>query len=312
MLSAEKQKLHGQLDQALANHMSNVRGLHGLDAPEKRLVFIDQVVDSIRRVEYAKTIASRAISAKRADPNSKLFDPLKAAAWHRMNGDLDEASWLVFLATHFGKNRKTHWRLARDIYGALGQKAWTWDRIFSDPEGVTTWLRKNFHSMQTDGVARNFGNHRKYETNDPSKQRSTGFVVESYVAWVAEHGSHHALFAAATHNSNGDRKAAFQWLFERMKVLSFGRMGKFDYLTMLSKLDIAAIEANSAYIANSTGPLKGSKLLLSGDTEAGMSGQSVDVEIAKLAASLGVGMQEIEDAICNWQKSPNEYKHFRG
>ncbi|WP_138440225.1 alpha-glutamyl/putrescinyl thymine pyrophosphorylase clade 3 protein [Marinobacter alexandrii] len=307
-----RQKLFEQLDAALTDYIANERELQGLDATENRVVFIDQVVDSIRRVEFARKLGSRPISKSRTDPKSDLFDPLRAAVWHRVNGNIEEASWLVFLATHFGKNLESNWRLAQDVYGALGQDLWTWDRVYSDPEGISRWLKSNFHSMRTDGIARKFGNHRKYESIDPSKSIATGLVVESYVAWVAQYGSHQAMFDAAYRAAGGDKRVAFNWLYKDMNVLRFGRMAKFDYLTMLAKLGVIHIEADSPYIVNSTGPLRGAKLLVSGHTHSDMTPHEVDAEVVKLADSLGVGMQEIEDAICNWQKSPSRYKHFRG
>lgn len=311
-MSVVKQKLFEQIDASLSDYIANERELKGINAPENRMVFIDQVVDSIRRVEFAKMLGSRPISKSRTDPNSDLFDPLRAAVWYRIDGNIEEASWLVFLATHFGKNLESNWRLAQDVYGALGKDLWTWDRVFTDPEGISRWLKANFHSMRADGVARKFGNHRKYESIDPSKSIATGLVVESYVAWVAQYGSHQAMYDAAFTAVGGDKRAAFQWLYKEMKVLRFGRMAKFDYLTMLAKLGIVPIEADSPYIVDSTGPLQGAKLLFSGHIDSDMTPSEVDSEVVNLADHLGVGMQEIEDAICNWQKSPSRYKHFRG
>lgn len=311
-MSVGRQELFELLDAALARYIANEQELQGLNTPEKRVVFIDQIVDSIRRVEFARTLESRPISKSRIDPNSDLFDPLRAAVWYRIGGNIEEASWLVFLATHFGKSVESEWRLARDVYGALGQDLWTWDRVYCDPEGVSRWLKSNFLVMQTDGVARKFGNHRKYETIDPSKSSATGLVVESYVAWVAQYGSHQAMFDAAYRAAGGEKRSAFQWLYNDMSVLRFGRMAKFDYLTMLAKLGITPIEADSPYIVDSTGPLKGAKLLFSGRANSDMMPHEVDAKVVKLADSLGVGMQEIEDAICNWQKNPSQYKYFRG
>ncbi|MFL1484544.1 hypothetical protein [Marinobacter sp. LN3S78] len=311
-MSVTRQELFEQLDVALTDYIANERELQGLNAPENRVVFIDQVIDSIRRVEFARLLGSRPINRSRTDPNSDLFDPLKAAVWYRINGDIEEASWLVFLATHFGKNKESGWRLAQDVYGALGQGVWTWDRVFVDPEGINRWLKANFQSMRKDGVARKFGNHRKFETIDPSKSRATGQVVESYVAWIAQYGSHQAMFDSAFRAAEGNTRAAFHWLYKGMNVLRFARLAKFDYLTMLAKLGVAPIEADSPYIVNATGPLRGAKLLFSGRAGSDMMPREVDAEVVKLADSLGVGMQEIEDAICNWQKSPSRYKYFRG
>jgi hypothetical protein len=34
--------------------------------------------------------------------------------------------------------------------------------------------------------------------------------------------------------------------------------------------------------------------------------------VVKLGDALGVGMQVMEDSLCNWQKSPEAYVPFRG
>jgi ribosome-binding protein aMBF1 (putative translation factor) len=38
----------------------------------------------------------------------------------------------------------------------------------------------------------------------------------------------------------------------------------------------------------------------------------VDVELERLDKHLKVGMQSLEDALCNWQKSPGRFISFRG
>lgn len=85
-----------------------------------------QVVDSVRRVKYVEVIRDKQLSIGITDPNNLIFDPLRAAAWHRQQGHLEEAFWLVFLLTHFGKNKRTGWRLAQEVYkGGNPQAPWT-------------------------------------------------------------------------------------------------------------------------------------------------------------------------------------------
>ncbi len=96
----------------------------------------------------------------------------------------------------------------------------------------------------------------------PGKRGWTGAVIESYVDWVTEHGSHCNLFNDAIADAGGDPRLAFNKLYHSMgAVQRFGRTGKFDYLTMISKVGIASIIADQAYLREATGPLSGAKLL---------------------------------------------------
>lgn len=95
-------------------------------------------------------------------------------------------------------------------------------------------------------------------------------------------------------------------------VISFGRTAKFDYLTMIGKLGFAPIEPGSTYMQGSTGPFKGAVLLFSGHTTAALSRADLDAWLIQLEAHLHVGMQVMEDALCNWQKSPGVFRPFRG
>src|SRR5690606_28493695 len=125
---------------------------------ENRSALIEQFLESIRRVQYVHVIRDKTHSPLRANPRSDLFDPLRAAAIHGGAGDIEEACWLVFLATHFGKHRKSGWRLTRDVYGALGQRRiWSWDRISNGPDGISGWLRINYDELTSDGIQRHFG-----------------------------------------------------------------------------------------------------------------------------------------------------------
>lgn len=81
---------------------------------------------------------------------------------------------------------------------------------------------------------------------------------------------------------------------------------------MVGKLDLAHIEPGSAYLKGATGPLTGARLLLGNRKTPALSAADLDECLVKLDAELGVGMQVLEDALCNWQKSPKQFKKFRG
>jgi hypothetical protein len=38
----------------------------------------------------------------------------------------------------------------------------------------------------------------------------------------------------------------------------------------------------------------------------------LDAWVVELGAALQIGMQEMEDSLCNWQKSPADFRRFRG
>lgn len=308
------EQLARRLDAALSHHDGHGRPLPGIRPIENRMAFIEQLVESIRRVTYARMITSMGHSPLRADPTSDLFDPLRAAVLHHRQGNIDEACWLVFLSTHFGKHLRTGWRLTRDIYRSLGSgPCWTWNRVSATPGEFRQWLTLNYATFSTDGVERHFGNHRKYETLSPDAKRFTGAVVESYVHWVGPLASHQALIAGVVAAVGSDAKTMFDQLYMSMNgVLSFGRTARFDYLTMLGKLDLAPVEPGSAYLNGATGPLKGAKLLFGGTTLANLSWHDLDDWLVHLDSDLGVGMQVLEDALCNWQKSPGQFRRYRG
>jgi hypothetical protein len=107
----------------------------------------------------------------------------------------------------------------------------------------------------------------------------------------------------------GNPTCAFDYLYRAMDaVQGFGRTARFDYLTMIGKLRLCAIEPGSAYLVGATGPLAGARLLF-GNNEGP---RALDRRLITLDQYLGVGMQVLEDALCNWRKSPSRFAPFRG
>ncbi|GAA5269327.1 hypothetical protein MQK76_15805 [Vibrio cholerae] len=277
-----------------------------------------QILDSIRRIEYVRAVGKNTISVLRANPHSDIFDPIRAAWWHKNNGNYDEACWLVFLSTHFGKNKKTGWRLCKDIYGGLGEKKWDWESISENIENFKKWYENAYIEICNDNIQRSFGNHRKYETLKPYGKRSLPKVIESYVKWIGGSKSHLARFseAEAIIGQTISPEGLFDILYKDMKsVVSFGRTAKFDYLTMLTKIGLIELDPKDLYLSGATGPLSGSKLLLFNDKKHPISINNLNDELYKLSQIIPVKnlkMQIMEDALCNWQKSPDIYKYFGG
>lgn len=302
-----------QLEAALVAFSDNNRSLPGINAEQNRQTYVAQLLESVRRVKYVAVIRERPIDARRADPTSSLFDPLKGALIHYRNGQIDEAFWLVFLFVHFGKHSKDGYRLARDVYGALGApQIWNWARISANPDDFRLWIIEHEPALIGDGVSRRFGSHRSYESLRVDAKRNISDVFENYVRWVGANRGHARLIKDAHDEVNNSPADVFDHLYRSMSVLSFGRLAKFDYLTMLGKLGLAPISAGSPYLKGATGPLAGAKLMFTGNPKSAVGHVDLDAWVTELGNELNVGMQEMEDSLCNWQKSPNRFIPFRG
>lgn len=302
-----------QLSDALACYELERFPLPGIRNNQDREVFVKQVIDSIRRVKYVSVVAAKPLHEDRAIPDSDLFDPIRAALIHKRAGNIDEACWLVFLFVHFGKHQHAGWRFVKEVYGRLGQQPyWTWAETSANSQLFRDWLRANQQTLMR-GSNRGFGNHRKYQSMDADKPSGTGIAVQSYVNWVMRFGGHEQLIQHALGHCQANPKLAFDWLYRSMaEVVSFGRTAKFDYLTMLGKMELAQIEPGCAYLTSATGPVSGARLMLQGSVANELSVETLESRLAALAQYLEVGMQVIEDSLCNWQKNPSRYRLFSG
>lgn len=305
--------LAGEVEQRLDHFHANKIPLPGFQKSAYRIALLEQIVESIRRIRFVTMLCQKNLSDGYADPSHEMFDPLKGAIVYKRNGNVDEAFWLVFIFTHFGKKKGAGWRLARNVYGALGSPDhWSWQRTSSDPDAFRQWLDQNQSALKTCG---GFGNHRKYESLNAWKPNGTGEAFKTYVEWIGPTRDHAAFFSQATKMAGGKSRAAFNDLYASMHAVArFGRTGRFDYLTMIGKLGLAAIEPGSAFMQGATGPLSGARLLFGGDPSASLSAATLDLLLVALDAALELhfGMQVLEDALCNWQKSPAQFIPFRG
>ncbi len=316
-MRAKDRHLAQDLDAGLRSFDQQKRPLPGIQAPANRETLLEQLVESIHRVKYVSVIRKRNLSDLRADPSSDLFDPLKAAVLRQRQGQTDEAYWFVFLFVHFGKHWRAGWRLARDVYGRLRRSApWDWARTSSDPQGFRQWLAAHQATLLGDGIPRHFGNHRKYQSLDAYSPTGTGAAVESYMSWVGLPKTHQELMQEAQKQVGGNPRKTFDYLYRSMdNVVTFGRLARFDYLTMVGKLGLAPIEPGSTYMQGATGPIAGARLLFGGRTTSALSHADLDAWLVQLDADLNIGnfgMQVLEDGLCNWEKSPGKFKPFRG
>ena len=242
--------------------------------------FARQIVDSINKTTYFKMIAQRQVSVVRTQPHHVLFDPIRSVLYYK-NKDIDEACWLIFLMVHTGDSTKKNWQFVRELYDVIGQ----WDEINFDT--VENWLKQ--------APKFKFGGHRKYESLSQLMD-----VVFSYQTWIKKMGGHVALF-----NQPFDTpKQRYAWIYQKMRIFRFGRLAKYDYLGLCALTGIASLKADRCYIQGSSGPLKGAKRLFGAYDE-----DTLNEMTMRLAENLEIGYQEIEDALCNWQKSPQRYKN---
>lgn len=306
-------ELARRLETTLVAFSQKKQELRGIVDALNRESFVQQLIESIRRVKYVSVVKGRDLGNSFTNPRNDIFDPIKAAIVHQRAGNHDEAFWLVFLFVHFGKHHQGGWRYVRDVYGRLKTgNGWTWLNTSANPTVFREWLHAHEDEIKRQGGPGGFGNHRKYQSLSATSPTGTGATVESYVEWIGPSRAHSPMFDNALRAAGGNAREAFDALFHSMSsVVGFGRTARFDYLAMVGKLGLAAIEPGSTYLGNSTGPLMGARLLFGGSKGADLTVNELEEWIRELESDLRVGMQALEDAICNWQKSPSKFIPFR-
>lgn len=300
-----------ELTDALQRYEDENGALPGIVQPGHRDALIEQLVESARRTLYFERLLSERSGAGVADPTTESFHPLRAAIFQAHNGNRDEAFWLVFLFIHFGRSRQSAWRMIADIYGRLESGTlWSWGAVTADVDAFRQWLADNLEAIKRLRPQRRFGNHRKYESLDPWTDNGTGAVFASYVDWVGEAG-HDARVAQVTLGATTS-DGRFSALYNSVRTVHrFGRTAAFDYCSTLANLGLVADQPSAACLAGATGPLTGARLLLSQPGQR-LSPSALEAMLALLRKELGVGFDVLEDALCNWQKSPAKFKPFRG
>ena len=288
--------------------------LPGIENEANREVFIKQIIESIRRIEYLHVVKERSLSSRSKDPHDPMFDPLKAAIIHMREENWDEAFWMVFLFVHFGKNARAGWRYAREVYGRLGKDPiWDWSNIVTNVDEFKFWLHSHQSKLKRKGVYRGFGNHRKYQSLDAYSKTGTGSAIESYIKWVRPPRTHRELMEYYCENERVSSTVAFDRLYCSMEsIVSFGRTARFDYLTLVGNIGLANIKPGLAYIKDSTGPKIGAQLLLTGERSNSLGAKYLEECLEILDSYLEVGKQVLEDSLCNWQKHPDRFVPFRG
>jgi hypothetical protein len=314
MIAERRRQLANRLAEGFDAYEAAEGPLPGF-TPARRATLIQQLAESTRLSMYVEYLRVASLSPQAADASDAWwFNPIKAAIIRHREEQDDEAFWMIFLLTHFGRHRRAGWRYVREVYGALGSaEPWTWQRVSADVIGFRDWLDAHSRQLSDPSQPHGFGNHRKYESLAGWTDAGSGSVVASYVAWVGEPPNHRIRFDEALASAENDPHAAFDVLYKSMAVVCrFGRLARFDYLTMIGRIGLADIRAGKAYLESSTGPLKGARLLFQPAGGPALAVGALEAKAATLRTYVGITFAVLEDALCNWQKNPAEFRRFRG
>lgn len=278
-----KEELRARIDRV--NHRVRPPGLQ-MRADRER--FTDCLAVAVE--DLARLASGRTILSTKPGPATPFnpFSGIKRLA----RTDQDEATWLAFLATHAGWDRPDS---CGALYRGLGEAPrWTWPAISRDGENeFSSWINDSWQSLSVESP---FGNHRKYCTHRPSAPVSTADTIGSFAEWAcggvrqwgSEFGSPEARFDQLYHSLNA--------------VAGFGRTARYDFLRLLGLTGLAEIWPGRCYLEGASGPRRGAALMFAGQSSRGVSTQLLEKHCRELAHDLGVDIQAVEDAVCNWQK----------
>lgn len=313
-MSKIDQNLFNHINQRLERFDREVYELPGLADLENRECLVLQIIDSIRRVEYSIIVNQRKLSGHCADATLTGFNPIMAASWHFRNGNINEAVWIIFLLTYFGKSKKSGWALIRAFYSALNTSPayWTWERVSNNFGDMIEWLKLNSEQVKSQGV---FSNHRRYTSFNPNSSMGPISVFSTYFNWIGNEGNHELKLQSIINQAEELNQPIFRVFYNSIPHgMSLARLGKFDFLTMISKIGIINMVADSTYMVGATGPISGAKLLFWGSNKIKVPISEIQNRMDSLANFFNFEhrMQIIEDSVCNWQKSPGLYNRFTG
>lgn len=258
-----------------------------------------QTIDSIRRVKIYETYQFRAdIADAKGLPYSYTSNPFSLA--QRTSLSIETRVWVIYVATYFGKSDTSKWKLFNNVAFRSDNSLITFEEIIDNKEGYFDYLRNmNFFEGSK------YSNHRKYTRKSLDGERG---VLTSF-EFMLDHMNQFCLNAFSP----------FDTIYQQaLNIPNFGRMAAFDFTCSLSKCGLNVDQPTSMYHKYSTGPLDAiNDILILAGVESPNNNLKVtfgdellnwfntNYEIYMLA-------QVLEDAICNWQKSPTSYFRYFG
>ena len=261
-----------------------------------------QLIESKEREAEIKKLLDSEIDPEVINPQSDKFDPIQAIIYLK-HSHYEEACWLSFLLIYTNDSEHTDWDFMRKLYSGAGLNvagSLTWQLLNDQPNMLNQRLETMTLSLAQSQPKPKFGHHRAYESLN-----HLPIVFSSYIDFINEKGGHRALFKPK--DKAIDKIDYFKVLYSliRQNIYRFGRLSTYEHLCLLGKLGLAEVEPDSCYIAEASGPKRGAKLLF------GMlNNEQLDEHAVDLADYLQVGYQQLEAAICHWQKSPERFVKY--
>jgi hypothetical protein len=165
------------------------------------------------------------------DPHHAAFDPLKGASLLMRRGEPDEAVWLTFVATHFGKHKDDGWKLAANVFGSFGAgPIWTAKAYRRAPNEFLAMLISQRDALSDMKRSGRYSNHRQYQSKAPEAIDRT---FRSFCDWQFVRGGFPQL-VRATHETYGQKTHKDKARKEpRNKARAKGAKEKKCYLSVL-------------------------------------------------------------------------------
>ena len=226
------------------------------------------LVPGLKSSEDARRLADELVfSAERL--SSLAASPPGLYAEVASEPDREEALWLAFLIAYLSP--------------VEGDDPWVGIRL-----ARTSWRAGDLPDLADVPVG-------PRTAHDPARGTQT---LEAYRAWVERGGSQEAAF---TGQPDWPPERRFARVFERLSLPGFHRAARFDLLTMLGRLGMVALSADSLHLgANDATEIAAKRVFAIGDRAV------LERRAAELAETADVPLEALELALFNWGRAEPE------
>ena len=289
------------IEQKLREFDTHIYPLPGLESGEALKSFASALCNAIDEVLIASEPLGLVTSGEVFDYDSSKFDPLLTAMWHCNLGKIEEACWLLFLCSYFGKHPKKGWNFLRSVYSAFdGKIPWNWSQVSGRSEEFGNWLLFNQPELKK---IRGLGNAYKYYTFDRNKAIEMVAQIQSYIVWVKSKVNHVKLFGDIPDYHAIEPSASFQYCYQEMSVqTALKKSVQFDYLALIGNLGIARIQPGHLYLNDILLPKRGTKWLFDIKKSDKIPVSELNMRMSLLVnyLELPFGIQIVQKALGKW------------